>query len=116
MKAKQRLIAQMVAGITFGVTTATLIAGGIIGVKEDLLRRDIENMEKQKIEYKDDSQIKQLDEKINTATAKREKYQDVLFPLVGTYLASGTACFTTHMILDSKQEKEKKQQEENLTR
>ena len=115
MKTKDRLIVKMIALLTTGVTTATLIAGFVVGIKEDLLRRDIENMENQKIECKDDNHIKELDEKINNATAKREKYQDILFPLVGTYLGAGTACFATNMYLDAKTNKEEKQ-EESLTK
>lgn len=115
MKTKDRLILKMIAGLTTGVTAAALIASGVIGVQEDLLRRNIKNMEHQKIECKDDSQIKQLDEKIQNATIKREKYQDILYPLVGTYLGASIACFATNTYLENKQEKESKQ-EEGLTK
>lgn len=115
MKTKDRLIAKMVAILTFGVTTTSLITGCVLGVNEDLLKKDIQNMENQKIECNDDRYIKELDEKINKATAERQKYQDILFPLVGTYLGAGTAFLASNIYLEAKANKDKKH-EEGLTK
>ena len=107
-KSQQRLIAKMVAYSLLGVTTASLIGGGYVGIKSDIIKNEIKELNQQKIETKEPSQIAEIDAKINKLTTSYDKHVDVLMPTVYTFLGSGVAGYTTALAIELKEDKKKK--------
>ena len=89
IKNKDRLIAKMVATAMWSVATFNLVTGYVAGVKADMLQREIDSLEEQKITCVDTQQLQQIDDEINQRNQKIEKHTNFLMPSVYSFLASG---------------------------
>ena len=110
---KQRLIAKMIAYSLLGVTSINLGLLSYMGIKMDLLEKDIDALNEQKIETTEKSQIEEIDARINELTAKTNKLKDATMPAVYSFIGTGIVGYSTGLAVEIQEDKEKELAERN---
>ena len=118
IKEKDRFIAKMIAVAFWSVATFNLLSGGNVGIKVDILQKEVNALEQQKIECVSQSQIDEIDKKIKSLNIEIEKREKFVVPSVFSFVGAGTigsAAIAYNELKEHKKQKEEesKAQQEN---